>query len=43
MTMLFAAVRESVVGTKQTCQGDLTMSALEGRTDVPCKRGHFRL
>ena len=27
---------------QQTCQGDLTMSALEGRTDVPCKRGHFR-
>jgi hypothetical protein len=33
----------SGVGTKQTCGGSLTMSALEGRTDVPFKRSHFRL
>ncbi len=30
------------VGTFRTCWGNLTMSALEGRTDLPFKRGHFR-
>src|SRR5258708_6670535 len=28
---------------KRTCRGGLTTSALEGTTDVPCKRGHFRV
>jgi hypothetical protein len=26
----------------RTCWGNLTMSALEGRTDLPFKPGHFR-
>jgi hypothetical protein len=30
------------VGTKRTSLGGLTMSAVEGRTDMPHKRGHFR-
>src|SRR5450755_4118406 len=28
--------------TKRTCRGRLTMSAPEGKTDVPRERGHFR-
>ena len=32
----------SCSGTFRTCWGNLTMSALEGRTDLPFKRGHFR-
>src|SRR5258708_1623906 len=30
------------IGTKRTCRGGLTMSAVEGRTDIPRKRSHFR-
>jgi hypothetical protein len=37
-----AAAHESVHGTKRTCQGRLTMSAPEGKTDVPREPGHFR-
>jgi len=33
--MEFAAVHESAYGTKRTCWGRLTMSAPEGKTDVP--------
>jgi hypothetical protein len=29
------------VGTKRTCRGRLTMSAPEGKTDVPREPGHF--
>jgi hypothetical protein len=29
-------------GTKPTCLGGLTMSALEGRTDMRLIPGHFR-
>jgi hypothetical protein len=29
-------------GTKRTCRGRLTMSAPEGKTDVPREPGHFR-
>ncbi len=29
-------------GTNQTCQGSLTMPALEGRTDVSREAGDFR-
>jgi hypothetical protein len=32
----------SVIGTKRTCQGRLSMSAPEGKTDVPREPGHFR-
>jgi hypothetical protein len=32
----------SVVGTKRTSRGGLTMSAREGTTDMRCWRGHFR-
>jgi hypothetical protein len=32
----------SLVGTKRTCRGRLTMSAAEGTTDVPREPGHFR-
>ena len=32
----------NTIGTKRTCWGHLTMSALEGRTDLPFKPGHFR-
>ena len=32
----------SVHGTKRTCRGRLTISAPEGKTDVPRKPGHFR-
>jgi hypothetical protein len=42
MTMLFAAMHESVHGTKRTCGSSLTMSASEGRTDFPFKCGNFR-
>jgi DNA-binding response OmpR family regulator len=38
----FVALHESLDGTFRTCWGNLTMSALEGRTDSPFKRGHFR-
>jgi hypothetical protein len=31
-----------LVGTKRTCQGKLTMSAPEGKTDVPREPEHFR-
>ena len=33
----------SLIGTKRTCRGGLTTSALEGTTDVSCKQGHFRV
>jgi hypothetical protein len=29
------------VGTKRICRGRLTMSAREGKTDVPREPGHF--
>jgi hypothetical protein len=29
-------------GTKRTCRGRLTISAPEGKTDVPREPGHFR-
>jgi hypothetical protein len=32
----------SLIGTKRTCQGRLTMSVPEGKTDVPREPGHFR-
>jgi hypothetical protein len=32
----------SVAGTKRTCRGRLTISAPEGKTDVPREPGHFR-
>ena len=41
MRGLFAAVHESVCGTKRTWRGGLTMSAVEGRTDMPRKRADF--
>ena len=41
--MLFAAVHESESGTFRTCRGGLTMSALEGRTDMRLVPGHFRV
>jgi len=41
--MLFAAVHESVVGTKRTWVFGLTKSAREGRADVPDARSDFRL
>jgi hypothetical protein len=34
--------RMSGPGTKRTCRGRLTMSAPEGKTDVPREPGHFR-
>jgi hypothetical protein len=34
--------RPSSTLPKRTWQGGLTMSALEGRTDMRFKRGHFR-
>ncbi len=39
---LFAAPHESERGTKRTCRGRLTMSAPEGKTDVPREPKHFR-
>jgi hypothetical protein len=33
----------SLIGAKRTCVAKLTMSAYEGRTDIPFKPGHFRL
>jgi hypothetical protein len=30
------------IGTKRPCPGRLTMSAPEGKTDVPREPGHFR-
>jgi hypothetical protein len=33
---------ESGSGTKRTCRGRLTISAPEGKTDVPREPGHFR-
>src|ERR1700722_9757289 len=42
MTAWFAAVHESVVGTKRTWRGRQTMSVVEGRTDMPFQRGRFR-
>jgi hypothetical protein len=32
----------NTIGTKRTCRGRLTMSAPEGKTDVPREPGHFR-
>ena len=37
------SVATSEIGTRRTCRGGLTTSALEGTTDVPCKQGHFRV
>ena len=39
----FQRLVKVAVGTNRTCRGGLTTSALEGTTDVPCKRGHFRV
>jgi hypothetical protein len=36
--MLFAAVHESESGTKRTCGAGLTMSAVEGVTDISSNR-----
>jgi hypothetical protein len=33
----------SCFGTKRTCRDGLTMSAPEGKTDVPREPGHFRV
>jgi hypothetical protein len=33
----------SLLGTKRTCRGGPTTSAVEGRTDMPFKRANFRL
>ncbi|SRR6266478_7026556 len=35
------AQRFSALGTKRTCRGRLTMSAPEGKTDVPREAGHW--
>jgi hypothetical protein len=40
--ILLANPEPSTHGTYQTCWGNLTMSALEGRADLPFKRGHLR-
>jgi hypothetical protein len=32
----------NTIGTKRTSGSNLTMSAAEGRTDLPFKWGHFR-
>jgi hypothetical protein len=37
------AFREPAYVTSRTCCGGLTMSAVERTTDVPRKRGHFRV
>jgi hypothetical protein len=42
MMMLFAAVHESVVGTKRTCQGGLTMSVDRGGPEVTGSRSNWR-
>jgi hypothetical protein len=42
-SVLYIAVQNIANGTKRTCRDSLTMSALEGRTDVPFKLSHFRL
>jgi hypothetical protein len=42
MTMLFAAVHESLAGTKRTSQSRALMSALWGNADITWKRRHFR-
>jgi DNA-binding response OmpR family regulator len=39
----FVALHESLDGTKRTCRGGPTTSAVEGRTDMPFKRANFRL
>jgi hypothetical protein len=41
--VLRCMIRMSVVGTKRTCRDRLTISAPEGKTDVPREPGHFRL
>jgi len=41
-TIMLTAVDESPVGTKRTCRGGPTTSAVEGRTDMPFKQEHFR-
>jgi hypothetical protein len=35
---MFAAVHESLIGTKQKCPGGLTMSAVEVRADLARSR-----
>jgi hypothetical protein len=39
-TMLVSKLNRTL--TKRTCRGRLTMSAPEGKTDVPREPGHFR-
>jgi len=39
----FAAVHESPYGTKRTCWGGPTTSAVEGRTDMPFKLADVRV
>src|SRR5580692_6256163 len=43
MTAWFAAVHESVVGTKRTCRPGRTMSVHRGRADSPRMALHFRV
>jgi hypothetical protein len=40
---LFAAMRESVHGTKRTSGTGLTMSVLEGKADLPVAYPNFSL
>ncbi len=40
--ILNAIAATSLLGTKRTCWCRLTMSAPEGKTDVPRGPGHFR-
>jgi hypothetical protein len=42
MNASYAFALASAGGAASTCLGDVTMSALAGRTDVPFKAGHFR-
>jgi hypothetical protein len=42
MEMPFAAAHGSGYGTKRTRLSGLTMSVVEGRTEMPFQRGHFR-
>jgi hypothetical protein len=42
MTMLFAAVHESGIGTFRTCRDSLTMSAHRVKADIPPQGRDFR-
>jgi hypothetical protein len=43
MKMPLAAAHEPLVGTKRTCRGGPTTSAVEGRTDMPFKLADVRV